>query len=420
MDSTTIPTRDRASLEPLVTRALCRLQAQGYSKKSLWRYRTVWRQFIRFAREEDPRAVYSQALAERFIKAWHRPQAPAGAGEGWRQYVAFCIGVLGDFYRYRDIERACARVQRLDVPQAMKQSLRNYEQYCRDRRHLHETTLNERITVLSRFLDFLVSRGVQDLSHMQPADLAAYVASRQRFRPRTVSRIVSGVRLFLQYLFMRGVLAQDLSRTLPKVRVPRDAAIPSVWDPELVLKLLSVVERSSPRGKRDYAILLLAARLGLRVGDIRTLRLDAINWEAATLDLMQSKTATALRLPLSEELGEALIDYLRFARPKTTHREVFLKLRSPFAPFSASNHLYDIVVHWRRVAGIRFRSSQRQGLHSLRHTLATQLLHQDTPFHVISGILGHATTTSTLIYAKADTEALRAAALDLEEMNHVE
>lgn len=418
MDSATTPTTDPRSLESLVTRALCHLQAQGYSRKSLWRYRTVWRQFIRFARKEDPRAVYSQELAERFINAWHQCQAHAVAGEGWRRHVAFCIKVLGDFHRYADIDRSCAAVQRLDIPQAMKKPLHNYAQYCRDRRHLRETTLTERMTVLARFMDFLVSRGVQDLSHMQPADLAAYVASRRRFRPKTVSRIVSNARQFLKYLFACGVLAQDLSQVLPRIRVPRDAKIPSTWNPDLVLKLLNVVDRSSPRGKRDYAILLLACRLGLRAGDIRTLRLDEINWDAATLDIMQSKTATALRLPLSEELGEALIDYLRFARPKTDCREVFLKLRPPFAPFSANTHLYHIVEHWRDMAGIRFRSPQHQGLHSLRHTLATQLLQQDTPFHVISGVLGHATTASTLIYAKADTEALRSAALDTEEVSH--
>ena len=85
MDSTTIPRRDRVSLEPLVTRALCRLQAQGYSKKSLWRYRAVWRQFIRFTREEGSQAVYSQALAERFVQAWSTPRHPPGpakAGAG--------------------------------------------------------------------------------------------------------------------------------------------------------------------------------------------------------------------------------------------------------------------------------------------------------------------------------------------------
>ena len=127
-----------------------------------------------------------------------------------------------------------------------------------------------------------------------------------------------------------------------------------------------------------------------------------------------------LRLPLPEEVGEALIDYLRFGRPKTEYREVFLKLNPPFRPFSADDHLYNMVTHWRCAAGIKFHSRQRKGLHSLRHTLATQLLREETPFHVISEILGHASTASTLIYAKADTEALRAAALDTEATHHAE
>ncbi len=175
-------------------------------------------------------------------------------------------------------------------------------------------------------------------------------------------------------------------------------------------------DRSSPRGKRDYAILLLACRLGLRLGDIRALRLENLNWEAATIEIIQSKTRTPLRLPLTEEVGEALIDYLRSGRPQTDRREVFLKLNPPFAPFSESNHLYQILTHWRTLAGIEFRSKRRCGLHSLRHTLATQLLRAETPFHVISEILGHATTASTLIYAKADVETLRSAALDTEEV----
>jgi integrase len=122
-----------------------------------------------------------------------------------------------------------------------------------------------------------------------------------------------------------------------------------------------------------------------------------------------------LQLLLTEEVGEALIDYLRAARPQTDHREVFLKLNPPFAPFSETNNLYHIVTHWRELAGNEFRSKRRHGLHSLRHTLATELLRAETPFHIISEILGHATTATTLIYAKADVEALRGAALDTEE-----
>ena len=97
---------------------------------------------------------------------------------------------------------------------------------------------------------------------------------------KTVSRIVSDVRGFLQFLLLRGILQRDLSHVLPTIRVPRDATIPSVWDPELVVRLLKVVDRSSPKGKRDYAILLLACRLGLRLGDIRALTLDDLKWDS--------------------------------------------------------------------------------------------------------------------------------------------
>ena len=211
---------------------------------------------------------------------------------------------------------------------------------------------------------------------------------------------------------------KDFSHVLPTIRTPRDAAIPSAWEPEHLVRLLEVVDRSSPRGRRDYAILLLAARLGLRAGDIATLRLDDLDWDAATLNITQSKTGAPLQLPLTEEVGEALIDYLRFGRAKTDAREVFLKVWPPSSS-EPVRHVHLVVAHWRQVAGIEC-PRRRQGLHSLRHTLATQLLREQTPVHVIADILGHATTASTMIYAKADTEALRGAALDTEETDDVE
>lgn len=407
-------------LTQLVSRALHHLERHAYSRRSLRRYRTVWNHLVEFARQNDPGDRYSDALAERFVEAWRlRDGEPVGPGEAWRRHVVFTIKVLGDFRRDGRIERSRTDMQKLRIPPKMKKPLRDYEQYCRDQRYLRPRTVSERVREIAIFLDFLGARSIRRLHDIQPADLTAFIISRQQWRPRTVSRNVSSVRLFLQFLTLRGILKQDLSHRLPAIRVPRDATIPSTWDPELVSKLLGAVERSSPRGKRDYAILLLASRLGLRVTDIRSLKLNEINWDAATIDLVQSKTDAALQLPLPEEVGEALIDYLRFARPKMEHREVFLKLRSPFAPFAEDNHLHDIVSHWRLAAGIKFRSQQHHGLHSLRHTLATRLLQEDTPFHVISEVLGHATTASTLIYAKADTETLRSAALDPEEMHHV-
>jgi len=107
---------------------------------------------------------------------------------------------------------------------------------------------------------------------------------------------------------MRGILQKDLSAELPKIRAPRDATIPSVWDQELIVRLLGAVDRSSAKGKRDYAILLLACRLGLRAGDIRTLKLDNLRWAESTIEITQAKTSTPLTLPLTRHLNQIMIN----------------------------------------------------------------------------------------------------------------
>jgi site-specific recombinase XerD len=419
MDSSERRTASSLPLDRLVAHALGELEKLRYSRRSLRRYRTVWGHLVRFSREMNLGDEYSEHLVARFVDACRlQNEEHARAKEEWRRHVAFLVKVLGDFARDGRVERSVTDVQRLRVPALMKKPLWDYEQYCRERRHLRASTLRERMRTIAVFLDDLGSRNVTTLDQLQPADIAAFVASRRRLGPRSMSRTVSDVRCFLQFLLLRGILQRDLSQMLPTVRVPRDAAIPSVWEPELVERLLKVVDRSSPRGKRDYAILLLACRLGLRLGDIRTLRLDDLKWDTAAIEITQLKSGAPLCLPMTEEVGEALIDYLKSGRPQTAHRELFLRAQPPFTPFAEDGHFYQIVKYWRELAGIRFRSKQHCGLHSLRHTLATQLLREQTPMHVISEILGHATTASTMIYAKADVESLRAAALNTEELRH--
>lgn len=421
MEQSNQQTANHLPLDRLVTRALTQLRKLRYSRRSLRRYRTIWRHLVVFSRPTNLGDEYSEDLAARFCEAYRiRDGERVKPSEGWRRHIVFCVRILGDFARSGCIGRGRTYMQTIQVPALMKKPLQDYEQYSRDRCHLRPISLHARIQAIAIFLDFLRSRDVTTLAQIQPADISAFVISRRHLRPATVSRAVSDVRLFLQFLLLRGILQRDLSQVLPTIRVPRDAAIPSVWDPELLVRLLKVVDRSSPKGKRDYAILLLASRLGLRLGDIRTLTLDDLNWEAATIEITQSKTRAPLCLPLTEDVGEALIDYLKSGRPQTDHREVFLRLTLPFVPFAENTHLYYIVRYWKELAGIQFRTQQRQGLHSLRHTLATQLLREETPFHVISEILGHATMASTLIYAKADVEALRGAALDPEELRHVD
>lgn len=406
-------------LKQLVTDALGEIERLGYSRRSRNRYRTTWEHLIEFSGRKELGDEFSADLVMRFLEEHRVDNGEAdGPGQGWRRHMAWGVKVLADYAKNGHIERAFTEVESIRLVSVMQNTLRDYEQYCKDWLHLQPTTLYRRRIELTIFLDFIHSKKIRRLEEIQALDLSEFISYRDHLQPKTVSRIVSDLRSFLRFLTMRGILQRDLSVDLPKIRLPRDAAIPSVWDQELLIRLLSAIDRSSPKGKRDYAILLLACRLGLRAGDIRKLELDHLHWDVSTIEITQSKTGTPLILPLTNEVGEALIDYLKSGRPQTEHREVFLKVQSPFEPFTATSNLHHIVTYWRRLAGIRFRTPQKRGIHSLRHTLATRLLQKGTPFTTIAEILGHTSLESTRIYAKADVEALRSVALDPEEANH--
>ena len=419
MDSLNSEGSGALALEPLCQRAAQELLMRSYTVRTLNRYKRVWEQLADFARAQGQPAVYSRDLALRFEQAFGlRDGEVLVEGQQWQRHLVFGIKVLDDFARTGTISRFVVETTGLCVPAGMHKVLREYEQYARERRHLRPSSVAERMHNIAVFLDFLRTRGLESLDTLQAEDISAFVRTRTAWKPRTVACVSSSLRLFLQYLFMRDILPRDLSAAIPTIRLASNAKVPSVWEPELVERLLVAVDRRSPKGKRDYAILLLAARLGLRLGDIKGLTLDHLHWATSTIEIVQNKTGEPLVLPLIEEVGTALIDYLRAGRPPVEHRHLFTNLTPPFDPICERDRLYRVVAYWRELAGIKFKTPQRQGLHSLRHTLATRLLGAQTPFPVISAVLGHASPATTFIYAKADVETLRIAAIDPEEVCH--
>ena len=412
-------TSKKPSLDELVFGALSQLQSLHYNGRSIRRYQSTWNRLIKFAKQHDYEDKLTQKLIIEFLDHYGiQSEELTRKKSGWCKHAEYNLKILWQFARYGYFERIHTLIQKLKIPQDMKKVLNEYAKYCEEKRCVGEYCINERIRQVGILLDFVAKQGIQTFEQIQPQHLSLFICSLWRFSNKTVSRVVSDIRQFLKYLFLRDFIAQDISKALPAVHVSRDAKIPSTWDRDLVVKLLSAVDRSSPKGKRDYAILLLACRLGLRTGDIRDLTLEQIDWEAETLSLIQSKTQQPLILPLTEEVGNALIDYIQYARPKTHYRQVFLRLAPKFVPFSKGARLYQVVNYWRDLAGIKFRIKQHQGLHSLRHSLATYLLEEGTPFPLISNILGHSSTTSTMIYAKSSVEMLREVAISLEGVSH--
>jgi integrase len=207
-----------------------------------------------------------------------------------------------------------------------------------------------------------------------------------------------------------------LAPKLPKVRTLRNASIPYVWSKEDIKKLLCAIDRDDPKGKRDYAILLLAIRLGLRIGDIRSFKGSSIDWDRKTINLKMAKTGQPIELPLFKDIGWAIIDYLQNGRPVTNSNRLFVRHKAPFNAFGDRNSFNKELHRYILKAGLNMPGGQRHGMHSLRSTLARNMLETKSPLLIISEALGHQSINTTSIYLKIDIEGLRKCALDPEEV----
>jgi len=278
------------------------------------------------------------------------------------------------------------------------------------RRHRGRRTTHQLENALGRFVAWLGDTGVTELAQLSPLVIRDYLSSLQGFRRGTISVHASALRGWLGYLRLQGRVAIDLAEAVVLPRLAVITVPPPVWDKATVETLLSAVDRSTPLGKRDYAMLLLAARYGLRSSDIRMLRLEEIHWREQRIVLVQSKTQHPLELPLLADVDEALADYLRHGRPACAAREVFLRHMKPIAPFADHNSHWAVMARALRAAGLA-ESSARRGFHRLRHSLATHLLSAGVALDVISDVLGHTSIDATRRYTQVDLAGLRSVAL---------
>ena len=270
------------------------------------------------------------------------------------------------------------------------------------------------------FLAYLDEAGRETLDQAEARDLAGFWARRQRrgYAPKTTGTLRSALADFLRHLHETGHIREDLAGRLPPQRYPRRGqTAPHPWTAKEVRLVLDQIDRQSAIGKRDYAMILLTARLGLRVGDLRRLELGWFDWRARTLALTQHKTGLPLRLPLPGDVGWAVIDYIRHGRPEAGCPQVFVKHRYPFTAFGSSSSAGCRLGYYARRAGIVFPAGRSHGLHSLRGALAVAMLQADTPPPVVTAVLGHAAATTTAAhYLRLDTEHLRRCALDVEDV----
>ena len=266
------------------------------------------------------------------------------------------------------------------------------------------------------FLRFLKSWRVTDIRDVTKQTIELFITSKRHCAASYRDRLFRAAKRGLFILYSEGVLPQDITFGIPhkfRVSVSR---MPYAWTVEEVSRLLSAIERSSPIGKRNYAILLLIARLGLRQGDVRDLRLSSINWQKRELSIVTNKNKSCLTLPLLDDVAWALIDYLKNGRPDTTSDKVFVSHFAPYKEFGSMTKLRHVLRMAMRRAGLDLPLDVKQGLHSLRSALARSMIEKGSPLPIVSGVLGHKDMRTTGAYIRLDIKGLARCALDPEEV----
>ena len=291
-----------------------------------------------------------------------------------------------------------------------------YDAFCEemDYRGYSKATMATNTQKVQSLLSYLAANEITSSEDIDILTIDGFLKTYEGNAVKYVGVILYVLRNYFSFLYTRGYTSHDLAPKFPKIRVPRNGTIPYGWSKSDIQRLLGAIDREDPKGKRDYAILLIAVRLGLRVGDIRNLKQASIDWQRNTINLTVSKTSKPTELPLLKDIGWAIIDYLQNGRPNTTSECLFVRHRAPFNAFgslgSFSKELHRYIIK----AGLEIPQGKRRGMHSLRNALAGNMLDAQIPLPVISEALVHESINTTGIYLKIDIEGLRKCAVDPE------
>ena len=383
------------------------LAENAYAPSSVRRRVPILMHFAEFARDNGARAWgelpgFVDGFVENWVRTRHRgrtEQARRDLVRSLRVPVGQMLDVLmpGSFRR-----RPTPR------PLPFIETAPGFFDYLRAERGLREASIELYTHNLRRFEEYLTRTGQRDCSALSPTVLSAFtIESANALGKGAIGALCSHVRVFLSYLYREAVLSRDLSESVDRPRMYRLSSVPRSISWDQLQQMLQAIDRRTPTGKRDFAIMLLLATYGLRAREVAGLTLHSIDWRRERLQVPERKAAHSTVFPLSPVVGEAIVDYLRNARPDSSEKALFLCSLPPFRPVSFAL-VSDRSAHWLRKAGIQVR---RAGSHTLRHSCVRRLVEARFPLKVIGDYIGHTDPKSTAIYTKIDLEALREVAL---------
>ncbi len=376
-----------------------RLHEQGYARQTGRHHLTVLGIFNEWLdkRNIDATAVTSET-AHRYLQwRWRRCRR--------RNYES---AVMEHLLELLHPERANAPPPA--TPNAVEQVVAEYRRWLELERSLAQATVVNYLAFARKFVTIQFPRGEVDFAQLTPNRITDYIQQRaqQMDGSLRIPLLVTALRSFLRHLLQRGLIQTDLAVCVPAVATWSLSGVPKFLSPEQVQKVLESCDRNSAGGKRNYAILLLLARLGLRASEVVTLTLDDLDWEMGLITI-HGKGQRVDQLPLPIDGGEAIAEYVRMARPACGMcRRVFIRNRAPWVGLANSVAICSLVDRALRQAGVE---SIRRGSHLFRHSLATRMINGGSSLPEIGELLRHRHPDTTRIYAKVDLTSLQTIAL---------
>lgn len=372
------------------------------------------RRFAKFTREKTGNDIFTEELGAQYLREkigfpFNKPRVLTSVEASYIR----CVRRLGEYKLHKALLRNKLSHKNTDVPwllgdqkiiSAFLESVQTADN--------SEATKKIRMHHIKLFYEFLSFRRVIGIREISVQIISDYAKSLQGYSPVYTKHLLATLRFYFRFLHQNGLSQHDWSFTVPKTVIPKHMTVPTLWEQSELENLLKSIDRGNPKGKRDYAIILLVVQLGLRIADVSNLQLSNLKWESNEIELIQHKTGNKIIHPLLGDVGWAIIDYIKYARPKVDEPFVFITINAPYTKI-VPGAIGSILQRSMQSCGIQKKAGTVSGMHSLRHALARRLLKKGTPLPQIAEIMGHTSYCSTSPYLKIDTDGLRECSLSL-------
>jgi integrase/recombinase XerD len=383
------------------------LLEQGFSRSTIRLHLVNVSHFNEFLGEQNRSEFRTLSIKE--VNAFFKVYPSQARNRGpLDKHVRRVRRSINRFVQYR---QHLGRFDSQHEPPVFATILEDYLQWMHDYRHVTTGTLEVRRHSISEFLKWLGLKATyQGLAELTPEVIEQFFLSyAETTGPSARRSMQAALRTFLRFCLQKGVIQHPLDKAVPTLHTYKLATVPRGLSHEQALKVLHSVNRKTPVGRRDYAILQLLYTYGVRGGQVRALQLTDIQWSKNQILFKALKHGKDSLLPLTEDVGKSLLDYLKKARPDCTCPEVFLTSRAPYHRLVRSNALSAIVCRYIIKSHVKVTS---KGPHALRHCFATRMVQAGHPLKSVADVLGHRCLSTTFIYTKIDFNALKQVALE--------